>query len=100
MNESLAIIAYAFSSTSDKVSIFLSAHNQKKARHRVHESLPTNIVFRDEAELDSFIIRSAYLSGKNISIASPILDASLPDGSRVQLTYGNEVTRRGLRTQS
>jgi flagellar protein FlaI len=63
--------------------------------HRAYESLPTNIIFKDEAELDSFIIRMAYLSGKNISIASPILDASLPDGSRVQLTYGNEVTRRG-----
>jgi len=63
--------------------------------HRVYESLPTNIIFKDEAELDSFIIRMAYLSGKNISIASPILDASLPDGSRVQLTYGSEITRRG-----
>ncbi|MEM3703077.1 MAG: type II/IV secretion system ATPase subunit [Candidatus Bathyarchaeia archaeon] len=63
--------------------------------HRVYESLPTNIVFRDESELDSFIIRLAYLAGKNISIASPILDASLPDGSRIQLTYGNEITRRG-----
>jgi flagellar protein FlaI len=63
--------------------------------HRVYESLPTNIIFNDEAELDSFTIRMAYLAGKNISIASPILDASLPDGSRVQLTYGNEVTRRG-----
>jgi flagellar protein FlaI len=63
--------------------------------HRMYESLPTNIVFKDEAELDSFIIRMAYLAGKNISIASPILDASLPEGSRIQLTYGNEVTRRG-----
>jgi flagellar protein FlaI len=63
--------------------------------HRIYESLPTNIIFRDEPELNSFIVRLAYLSGKNISIASPILDASLPDGSRVQLTYGNEVTRRG-----
>jgi flagellar protein FlaI len=63
--------------------------------HRVYESLPTNIIFKDEAELDSFIIRMAYLSGKNISIASPMLDSSLPDGSRIQLTYGNEVTRRG-----
>jgi len=63
--------------------------------HRLYESLPTNIIFQDEAELDSFIVRMAYLSGKNISIASPILDASLPDGSRIQLTYGNEVTRRG-----
>ena len=63
--------------------------------HRVYESLPTNILFEDEAELNSFIIRLAYLAGKNISLASPILDASLPDGSRIQLTYGNEVTRRG-----
>jgi flagellar protein FlaI len=63
--------------------------------HRVYESLPTNIMFKNEAELDSFIIHLAYLAGKNISIASPMLDTSLPEGSRVQLTYGNEVTRRG-----
>lgn len=63
--------------------------------HRIHESLPTNIIFEDETELNSFVIRMAYLAGKNISIASPILDASLPDGSRIQLTYGSEVTRRG-----
>ncbi len=63
--------------------------------HRVYESVPTNILFSDETELDSFIVRLAYLAGKNISIAAPILDASLPEGSRVQLTYGSEVTRRG-----
>ena len=63
--------------------------------HRTHESLPTNIVFETETELDSFIIRLAYLAGKSISIASPMLDGSLPDRSRVQLTYGNEVTTRG-----
>lgn len=63
--------------------------------HRMYESMPTNIIFRDEQELDSFTIRMAYLAGKNISIASPMLDASLPDGSRIQLTYGSEITRRG-----
>lgn len=63
--------------------------------HREYESLPTNIIFKDENELNSFIIRLAYLAKKNISIASPMLDASLPDGSRIQLTYGSEVTRRG-----
>jgi flagellar protein FlaI len=63
--------------------------------HRLYESLPTNITFTDAAELDSFVVRLAYLAGKNISIAAPILDASLPDGSRIQLTYGREVTRRG-----
>ncbi|MCW4045109.1 MAG: type II/IV secretion system ATPase subunit [Candidatus Bathyarchaeota archaeon] len=63
--------------------------------HRLYESLPTNITFTDAAELDSFVIRLAYLAGKNISVAAPILDASLPEGSRIQLTYGKEVTRRG-----
>ncbi|MBS7657945.1 MAG: type II/IV secretion system ATPase subunit [Candidatus Bathyarchaeia archaeon] len=62
--------------------------------HREYESIPTNIVF-EEKELDSFIIRLAYLAGKHISIANPILDASLPDGSRIQLTLGKEVTKRG-----
>lgn len=63
--------------------------------HRIYESMPTNVKFESEEELNSFIIRLAYLAGKNISLASPILDASLPDGSRIQLTYGSEITRRG-----
>jgi flagellar protein FlaI len=63
--------------------------------HREYESLPTNIVFETEKELNSFIIRLAYLSGRQISLASPLIDATLPDGSRVQLTYGSEITRRG-----
>lgn len=63
--------------------------------HRLYESLPTNIIFESEEELNSFVKRLAYFARKNISMASPMLDASLPDGSRVQLTYGNEITRRG-----
>ena len=41
--------------------------------HRLYESLPTNIIFKDEAELNSFIIRLAYLAGKNISIALSLI---------------------------
>lgn len=63
--------------------------------HREYESLPTNIVFKTAEELNSFIIRLAYLARRQISIASPMLDATLPDGSRIQLTYGSEITRRG-----
>jgi len=63
--------------------------------HREYESIPTNIIYRNDDELDTFIIRLAYLAGKNISIARPMIDASLPDGSRIQLTYGTEITRRG-----
>jgi flagellar protein FlaI len=63
--------------------------------HRQYESIPTNVKFESAKELDSFIIKLAYLCNKHISIASPIVDGGLPDGSRVQLTYSKEVTRRG-----
>jgi flagellar protein FlaI len=63
--------------------------------HRKYESLPTNVVFENANELDPFTVRLAYLSGKHISIANPMLDASLTDGSRIQLTYAKEVTRKG-----
>jgi flagellar protein FlaI len=63
--------------------------------HRDYESLPTNIIFKNSTELNSFIVRLSYLAKKNISLAVPILDASLPDGSRIQMTYGSEITRRG-----
>ena len=63
--------------------------------HRKHESMATNLVFDDEEELDSFIIKLAQRAGRHISIANPLLDAALPDGSRIQLTYGKEVTMHG-----
>jgi flagellar protein FlaI len=63
--------------------------------HREYESIPTNIVFRDARELDAFVTKLAYVSGRHISIATPMVDASLPDGSRIQMTYGREVTTRG-----
>ena len=63
--------------------------------HREHESIPSNIRFRSDGELDAFVIRLAQRSGKAISISDPILDAALPDGSRLQATLGREVTQNG-----
>jgi len=63
--------------------------------HRKYESIPTNVVFESEEELDSFVIKLSQRCGKYISVAQPLLDASLPDGSRVQITFSKEVTMRG-----
>ena len=63
--------------------------------HRKYESISTNISFDTPEDLDSFIIKLAQRANRHISIANPLLDASLPDGSRIQLTYGKEVTQRG-----
>ncbi len=58
-------------------------------------SVVTNIVFETSEELDSFVIRLSQLCGKSISVASPLLDGSLPDGSRVQATLATDIARKG-----
>lgn len=63
--------------------------------HRKYESLRTTVVFDDELDLDGFVIRLAQRCGKHISVADPLLDATLPDGSRLQTTLSREVTTRG-----
>ncbi len=63
--------------------------------HRKFESIPTNVKFETANELDTYALRLAYQCGSHVSIAQPLLDASLPDGSRINLTYGSEVTRKG-----
>ena len=62
--------------------------------HRRHQNIKTNIFF-DEPALNSLAITLAQRSGKHVSIGSPLVDATLPDGSRLQLTFGSEVTTRG-----
>jgi archaeal flagellar protein FlaI len=63
--------------------------------HRVYGSMRTNISYSGEIELNKYIFRLAQIAGKHISIYQPILDATMQDGSRINLTLGTEVTRKG-----
>ena len=63
--------------------------------HRRFESLRTNVMWEDELELERYIIRMAQRCGKHISIAEPLLDATLMDGSRIVMTLGREVSTKG-----
>jgi len=62
--------------------------------HKKYGSIPTNVLFNSD-ELDSLIYKLAQRAGKHISLANPLLDATLPTGDRLQLTLGNEVTAKG-----
>ncbi len=57
--------------------------------HRKYASVSTNIAF-EEDELNSFITKLAQKCGRHISVANPLLDGALPNGSRVQATYSAE----------
>jgi len=63
--------------------------------HRKYGSIPSNLRFESAEELDSFVIWLAQRCGKHISVAQPMLDATVPDGSRLQATLGMHVTKRG-----
>ncbi len=58
-------------------------------------SVRTNVKFDTEEELDSFVMRLSQKCGRSISIADPLLDGALPDGSRVQATFGSGISMKG-----
>ncbi|MDI9646525.1 MAG: type II/IV secretion system ATPase subunit, partial [Archaeoglobales archaeon] len=63
--------------------------------HKNYANIQTNVIFEEEDELDSFVVNLAQKCGKHISVAEPMVDATMPDGSRVQITLGKEVTDHG-----
>jgi flagellar protein FlaI len=62
--------------------------------HSGYEQIISNII-HGESELDDFVVKLAQRSGKGISKRRPQVDATLPDGSRAQLTLGKEVSDHG-----
>jgi flagellar protein FlaI len=63
--------------------------------HKKYENIRTNIVFRTSQELNAYIVRLSQKGRRQISVADPILNASTPEGHRLNATLGNEVTTRG-----
>lgn len=63
--------------------------------HQKFGSMKTNIVYNDEEKLREFVVKLAERCDRYISYAEPLLDGTLPDGSRVQATLASDVTTRG-----
>ncbi|PSQ39625.1 pilus assembly protein [Halobacteriales archaeon QS_9_68_42] len=62
--------------------------------HIEHRDMPTNITF-EKQQLSSFALRLAQRAGEQVSVSEPLVDGTLPDGSRLQLTFGSDVATRG-----
>ena len=64
-------------------------------RNPHYSSLRTQTLFKDKETLNSFVMKLGQRCGRSISVAEPLLDGTLPDGSRVQATYGSDISRKG-----
>jgi len=64
------------------------------AYHTEHEQIISNVK-HGKKSLDDFVVNMAQRSGQGISKREPQVDVTLPDGSRGQLTLGQEVSDHG-----
>ncbi|RBI61154.1 type II secretion system protein [halophilic archaeon] len=62
--------------------------------HDEYDDVETNVVYGED-ELDNLVVRLAQRSGQHVSVGEPVVEATLPDGSRAELALGREVTPRG-----
>jgi len=64
------------------------------AYHDDYTDIETSVVY-EAGELDDFVIQLAQRSGRHVSVSDPVVSTTLPDGSRIELALGEEVTPRG-----
>lgn len=63
--------------------------------HRKFRNLRTSISFTSNKEVAAFVEKLAQRCGQYISYATPLLDGALPDGSRVNATFTEDISSRG-----
>jgi len=63
--------------------------------HKIFQSCVSTVGFSKEEELDEFVIRLSERIGRPVTYRKPIVDAALPDGSRINIVFGKDVSRRG-----
>lgn len=75
--------------------ISCSGVGQIFVEHKIFKSLRTNFGYATHKELDEFIVRLSERVKKPVTFRQPVVDASLPDGSRINMVYGQDVSTRG-----
>jgi len=63
--------------------------------HKIFKALKSNITFDEPEKLDEFVVRLSEKIKRPVTYRRPVADATLPDGSRINIVYGSDVSMRG-----
>ncbi|WP_461866137.1 type II/IV secretion system ATPase subunit [Thermococcus sp.] len=63
--------------------------------HKIFEALPTNIDFGDNIRLADYFKNLSERMGRPVSDKNPVVDGTLPDGSRINIIYSPDVSIKG-----
>jgi flagellar protein FlaI len=63
--------------------------------HKIFGGLRASIGFESNEALDKFVIELAEGIKHPVTFREPVVDATLPDGSRINIVYGTDVSKRG-----
>ena len=63
--------------------------------HKIFKGLKSVVEFKLSSELDDFVVKVAERIKRPITYRSPVVDATLPDGSRINIVYGTQISKHG-----
>lgn len=63
--------------------------------HKIFKSVQSSIYFADYDEVDAFAVWLGEWIKHPVTVRNPLVDAVLPDGSRINIVYGREISKRG-----
>jgi len=63
--------------------------------HKIFDMMPTNIDFGDDIAMAEYLKNIGERIGRPVSEREPIVDGSLPDGSRINIIFSTDVSLKG-----
>lgn len=63
--------------------------------HKIFKSVQSSIYFATHDDVDDFAVWLGEWIKSPVTVRNPLVDAVLPDGSRINIVYGREISKRG-----